>query len=62
MCTRTGLCAGVRGVGHTAIDLGNKPVVYGVYASERLSLRDTGKVAEGQSWSPTGLARGDCPG
>jgi hypothetical protein len=43
MCTR----AGIRGVGHTAIELCNKPVVHGVYASERLRLRDTGKDCRG---------------
>jgi hypothetical protein len=34
----------------------------GVDASERLSHGETGKAARGQSWSPTGLARCDCPG
>jgi hypothetical protein len=34
----------------------------GVDASERLSHGEIGKAARGQSWSPTGLARYDCPG
>jgi hypothetical protein len=47
---------------HTAIELGGKLVSYGAYASERLNLSETGKIAQGQSWSPTGLARCDRPG
>jgi len=34
----------------------------GGYAGERLSLGGTGKAAQGQSWSPTGLVRYDRPG
>jgi len=34
------------------IDLGNKPVVYGVYASERLSLRDTGLLHSSMAVCP----------
>ena len=37
-------------------------VLHEVYASERLSLGRTRKAAQGQSWSPTGLARCDRPG
>jgi len=47
---------------HTAIERCGKPVARGVYASERLSHGEAGKIAQGQSWSPTGLARCDCPG
>jgi len=47
---------------HTAIELRDKPVAHGVYASERLSHGITGKIAQGQSWSPTGLAKRDRPG
>jgi len=38
------LLRNTRGRAHSHIELYNKPVVYGVYASERLSLRDTGKI------------------
>jgi hypothetical protein len=47
---------------HAAIELRGKPVAHGVYASERLSHGEAGKIAQGQSWSPTGLARRDRPG
>ena len=47
---------------HTDIELCDKPVARGVYASERLSHGEAGKIAQGQSWSPTGLARCDRPG
>jgi hypothetical protein len=47
---------------HAAIELRGKPVAHGVYASERLSHGETGKIAQGQPWSPTGLVRCDCPG
>jgi hypothetical protein len=47
---------------NTVIELCSKPVSRGVYAGERLSLGGTGKAVEGQSWSPTGLARCDRPG
>ena len=33
-----------------------------LYASERLSHGEPGKIVQGQSWSPTGLARCDRPG
>jgi hypothetical protein len=45
-----------------AIEVCGKPVAHGVYASERLSLGEAGKIAQGQSWSPTGLVRCDRPG
>jgi hypothetical protein len=47
---------------HAAIELRGKPVARGVYASERSSLGELGKTAQGQSWSPTGLAKCDRPG
>jgi len=47
---------------HAAIELGDKPVSPGVYASERLSHGEAGKIVQGQSWSPTGLARCGRPG
>ena len=47
---------------HAAIELGDKPVSPGVYASERLSRDEAGKIVRGQSWSPTGLAKCDRPG
>jgi hypothetical protein len=47
---------------HTAIELRGKPDAPGVYASERLSHGEPGKIVQGQSWSPTGLARCDRPG
>jgi hypothetical protein len=47
---------------HTAAELRGKPVAPGAYASERLSHGEPGKIAQGQSWSPTGLARYDRPG
>ena len=37
---------------HAAIELRGKPVAHGVYASERLSHGEAGKIAQGQSWSP----------
>jgi hypothetical protein len=46
---------------HAAIELRGKPVAHGVYASERLSHDEAGKIAQGQSWSPTGLAKCDRP-
>ena len=48
--------------GHTAIELRGKPDAPEVYASECLSHGEAGKTARGQSWSPTGLAKCDCPG
>src|SRR5215470_12885214 len=45
-----------------AIELCGKPVAHGVYASERLNFGEVGKIAQGQSWSPTGLVRCDRPG
>jgi hypothetical protein len=48
--------------GHTTVELRSKPCAYGVYASERSSSAEPGKIAQGQSWSPTGLARCDRPG
>jgi len=47
---------------HTAIELRGKPDALGVYASERLSHGEPGKIVQGQSWSPTGLAKRDRPG
>ena len=47
---------------HTAIELRDKPDAPGVYASERLSHGAPGKIVQGQSWSPTGLAKRDRPG
>ena len=47
---------------HAAIELRGKPVAHGVYASERLSRDEAGKIVRGQSWSPTGLAKCDRPG
>jgi hypothetical protein len=47
---------------HTAIELSSKLVSSGAYASERLNLSGSGKIAQGKSWSPTGLARCDRPG
>ena len=47
---------------HTAIELRGKPDALGVYASERLSHGEPGKIVQGQSWSPTGLAKCDLPG
>ena len=47
---------------YAAIELRGKPVAHGVYASERLSRDEAGKIAQGQSWSPTGLAKCDLPG
>ena len=47
---------------HAAIELRGKPVAHGVYASERLSLGEVGKITQGEPWSPTGLVRCDCPG
>jgi hypothetical protein len=56
-----GLCAGSIGR-RAATEVCGKPVAHGVYASERLSLGELGKIAQGQSWSPTGLVRCDRPG
>ena len=39
---------------YAAIELRGKPVAHGVYASERLSRDEAGKIAQGQSW----LSRG----
>jgi len=47
---------------HAAIELGGKPAAHGVYASERLSHDEAGKIVQGQSWSPTGLVKCDRPG
>jgi len=47
---------------HAAIELRGKPVAHGVYASERLSRDEAGKIVRGQSWPPTGLAKCDRPG
>jgi hypothetical protein len=47
---------------HAATELRSKPVAHGVHASERLSLGEVGKIAQGESWSPTGLVRCDRPG
>jgi hypothetical protein len=47
---------------HTAIELRGKPDAPGAYASERLSHGEPGKIVQGQSRSPTGLARCDRPG
>jgi len=47
---------------HATIELRGKPDALGVYASERLSHVVPGKLTQGQSWSPTGLARCDRPG
>ena len=33
---------------HAAIELRGKPVAHGVYASERLSHDEAGKIAQGQ--------------
>jgi hypothetical protein len=38
-----------------------KPDAPGVYASERLGHGEPGKVVQGKSWTPTGLARCDRP-
>jgi hypothetical protein len=45
-----------------AIELRGKLDALGVYASERLSHGEPGKIAQGQSWSPTGLGKSDRPG
>jgi hypothetical protein len=47
---------------HAAIELRGKPGAHGGHASERLSLGEVGKTAQGQSWSPIGLAKCDRPG
>ena len=47
---------------HAAIELRGKPVAHGVYASERLSHDEAGKIVRGQLWSPTGIAKCDLPG
>ena len=47
---------------HTTIELRGKPDAPGVYASERLSHGEAGKIVQGQSWSPTGLGKSDRPG
>jgi hypothetical protein len=47
---------------YTAVDLRGKSVAPGVNASERLSHGEVEKIAQGQAWSPTGLARCDRPG
>jgi hypothetical protein len=45
-----------------AIELRGKPDGPGVYASERLSHGEPGKIVQGQSWSPTGLGKSGRPG
>src|SRR5215510_14489885 len=40
-------------------DDGSNSCALQVYASERLSLVEVGKTAQGQSWSPTGLVKRD---
>ena len=47
---------------HAAIELRGKPVAHGVYASERLSHDEAGKIVRGLLWSPTGIAKCDLPG